>query len=123
MDLISTKVAELCAELRKSSMSIVDAFCFSDHLINSPLGKADGDVYRHYFELVRARNPPGREHPYFEKLIKPLLEREPPNFDDGSSMELDEEIQEMIDERNSSKGGGKKEGLGEEEPKNPKVHE
>lgn len=41
MDRISSRIDELCAEVRKSSMSIVDAFCLSDHIINSPLGKRD----------------------------------------------------------------------------------
>lgn len=113
MDLISSKVAELCGEIRKSTMSIVDAFDFTDHLINSPLGRADGDVYKAYFELVRARNPPTGGRPsYFEKLIKPLLEREPMQFNDADSIELDDEIAEMIEERNSQDKG-----KGEEEPK------
>lgn len=114
MDIISAKVAELCAEIRKPTMSIVDAFCFTDHLINSPLGRADGDVYKAYFELVRARNPPTGGRPsYFEKLIKPLLEREPLNFTDGDQIEIDDEIAEMIEERKSQSSSGK----GEEEPK------
>lgn len=116
MDLISTKVAELCGEIRKSTMSIVDAFDFTDHLINSPLGRADGDVYKAYFELVRARNPPTGGRPsYFEKLIKPLLEREPLNFNDGDAIELDDEIAEMIEER-KTQGSKDGEGKGEEEP-------
>lgn len=33
----------------------------------------DGDVYNAYFDTVRRANPPG-PHPYFERVIKPLLE-------------------------------------------------
>lgn len=119
MDIISAKVAELCAEIRKPTMSIVDAFCFTDHLINSPLGRADGNVYKAYFELVRARNPPTGGRPsYFEKLIKPLLEREPMAFSDADSIELDDEIAEMIEERNSqSQSRNGDNAAGEEEPK------
>jgi acyl-CoA oxidase len=121
MDIISAKVADLCAEIRKCTMSIVDAFCFTDHLINSPLGRADGDVYKAYFELVRARNPPGSGRPsYFESLIKPLLERESPDLSDGDSSELDEEIAEIIEERKNNSKASKKKGLGEEEPKRSK---
>ena len=84
------------------------------HIINSPLGKSDGDIYNHYFNLVRAANPPPKEHPYFERLIRPLLQRQPLEIDDGSSIDLDEEIAEMVAEREQGKGGI---GIGEEEPK------
>ena len=63
---------------------------------------------------MRAANPPPKEHPYFERLIKPLLERQPLEIDDGSSIELDEEIGEMIAEREQGKDSI---GIGEEEPK------
>jgi len=120
MDLVSNKVTELCAELRKSVVSIVDAFCFSDHIINSPLGCASGDVYNKYFNLVRAANPPAKEHPYFERLIRPLLERTSLDVDDSAAMDLDEEIDEMVAERaeqQQQKNGKGPIGLGEEELK------
>ncbi|KAG1090224.1 hypothetical protein G6F42_019756 [Rhizopus arrhizus] len=40
-----------------------------------PLGRKDGNVYVHYFEQVKRSNPQG-EHPYFNRLIKPLIDRE-----------------------------------------------
>ena len=113
MDIISARITDLCLELRKSIMSIVDAFAYSDHIINSPLGIASGDVYNTYFNQVRAANPAPKEHPYFQRLIRPLLAREPLQLDEGASMDLDEEIEEMIEERNAN--NGKKE-TGEEEP-------
>jgi len=33
----------------------------------------DGDVYNAYYDTVRRANPPV-PHPYFERVIKPLLE-------------------------------------------------
>lgn len=77
-------------------------------------------MYKAYFELVRARNPPTGGRPsYFEKLIKPLLEREPMAFNDADSIELDDEIAEMIEERKSQSSNGRNGdgAIGEEEPK------
>lgn len=113
---------ELCAELRTCAVSLVDSFNFSDHIINSPLGVSSGDVYKvrflavdyHrayrqlielflmtqvYFDRVRASNPHESVHPYFDRLIKPLLEREALELDDAESMDLDEEINEIRTER------------------------
>jgi acyl-CoA oxidase len=84
------------------------------HIINSPLGRADGDIYNHYFNLVRQANPSQPVPPYFEKLIKPLMERQPMPLDDASDMDLDSEIEEMIEEREQGRQETK---LGEEEPK------
>lgn len=43
--------------------------------MNSPLGRKDGNVYVHYFEQVKRSNPQ-TEHPYFNRLIKPLIGRD-----------------------------------------------
>ena len=39
------------------SVPVVDSFALSDHIINSPLGRYDGDVYQAYFDQVRRANP------------------------------------------------------------------
>lgn len=85
------------------------------HLINSPLGVASGDIYNTYFNLVRANNPPKKEHPYFQRLIAPLLQRETTPLDDSGEMGLDEEIEEMLEERRNGQSGSDS-GIGEEEP-------
>lgn len=38
-------------------MPLVDAFALSDHIINSPLGRYDGQIYEAYFDQVRRANP------------------------------------------------------------------
>lgn len=79
-------------------------------------GRADGNIYEAYHNLVRAQNPidSTKEHPYFAKLIKPLLEREGVELmDDAAAMELDEEIAEIIAEKKN----GENRKAGEEEPK------
>lgn len=81
----------------------MDSFALSDHIINSPLGKWDGSVYESYFAQVQASNPLPKEHPYFARLIKPLLDRQDDHLDDPeSSMALDDELKEMADERQAA---------------------
>lgn len=53
-----------------------------------------------YILQVRAANPPNKEHPYFERLIKPLLERKPLDEEDvDSAMGFSEELAELEKER------------------------
>lgn len=60
-------------------------------------------MYESYFAQVQASNPPLKEHPYFNRLIKPLLERRDDVIDDpGSAMSLDDELKEMSDDRKTA---------------------
>ncbi|WRT68758.1 uncharacterized protein IL334_005738 [Kwoniella shivajii] len=100
MDKVQESVDALCAEVRGVAIPLVDSFALSDHIINSPLGKWDGSVYESYFAQVQAANPPPKEHPYFNRLIKPLLERQNEDMEDPeSAMGLNEELKEIEDER------------------------
>lgn len=99
IDIVSETVTRLCAEVRTYAVSLVDAFRYSDHIINSPFGRYDGNVYAAYFNAVRAANPPAPVHPYFDRLIKPLLTREPLELGDASEIGIDEEIEEIQQER------------------------
>lgn len=38
LDAVSDRVSQLCAEVRKDAVPLTDAFDWSDHIINSPLG-------------------------------------------------------------------------------------
>jgi len=99
MDIVSETVTRLCAEVRTYAVSLIDSFRYSDHLINSPFGRYDGNVYSAYFNAVRAANPLPPVHPYFDRLIKPLLTREPLELGDASEIGIDEEIEEILQER------------------------
>jgi len=107
MDAITLEVSRLCADVRKYTISLVDSFNISDYILNSPLGVKSGDVYKAYFERVRAANPPLAPHPYFEKLIKPLLEREPTDIGDADDIGIDEEIAEIKAEREEAQAEAK----------------
>jgi acyl-CoA oxidase len=74
MQSIQTKILDLLDQIRPQVIPLTDSFGLTDYVINSPLGCADGDVYRRIFEKTVQRNPP-KPHAYFEKVIKPVLHR------------------------------------------------
>lgn len=83
---IRSKVNELCKTVREQAIPLVDAFNYSDYIVNSPLGRKDGNVYVHYFAQVKQQNPP-QDHPYFDRLIKPLIHRKANEDDDDEDEE------------------------------------
>ncbi|KAJ1918908.1 fatty-acyl coenzyme A oxidase [Tieghemiomyces parasiticus] len=68
-------MSTLLTQVRQDAVSLVDAFNYSDYIVNSPLGRYDGNIYEAYFNLVRANNPNHNDIPYFDKIIKPLHNR------------------------------------------------
>jgi hypothetical protein len=54
LELLQEKVRQLLSEIRKDAVPLVDSFNLPDSLVNSPLGRFDGDLYKHYFAEVRA---------------------------------------------------------------------
>lgn len=89
MNEIQSRVMKLCQALRPQAVNLVDSFGFSDYVINSPLGRYDGDIYRAYFDLVRQNNPQETRPPYFESVLKPLLTADYENTE-GHRLEIDE---------------------------------
>jgi len=72
-DMLHELQRTLCKQLRKDAIPLVDAFNLPDFVINSPLGRADGDVYKHYLETVKKAPNAIGVAPYWEKLVKPML--------------------------------------------------
>jgi acyl-CoA oxidase len=68
----------LLAEVRKEAVPLVDAFDVPDEILNSALGRYDGDVYTHLYQWAQ-RAPRNKKkvhdvyHKYFKKLLKPKL--------------------------------------------------
>lgn len=89
IDTIRTSVSDLCLEVRNQCIGLTDAFNMSDYFINAPIGTYDGNIYPKYFDRINKSSPPGQPHPYFEKIIKPLITR---------NMDEEEEIEEESDE-------------------------
>jgi acyl-CoA oxidase len=126
LDHAQAKVTALCYEIRLSAVPLVDSFAISDHILNSPIGRYDGDIYRAYFAQVRKSNPQGKEHPYFERIIKPFMHRPTQELEDFDEMGLDDEIQEIKEEQEEAAEEAKaaeeekKQQLAEEAKKNAK---
>ncbi|KAF9546324.1 fatty-acyl coenzyme A oxidase [Mortierella hygrophila] len=90
MDFVRSQVNVFCREVRQEYIPLIDAFNYSDYMINSPLGVYDGNVYEKYFDQVKRQNPVGGEHPYLP-LIQSLLRRD---IEDDEPLEDDEEDEE-----------------------------
>lgn len=90
---IQSRVMELCNLLRPQAVNLVDSFGFSDYVINSPLGRYDGNIYQAYFDLVKANNPPIDRPAYFDTIIKPILTASY-ETDEFPGLEIDEAIEE-----------------------------
>ncbi|KAJ2552935.1 fatty-acyl coenzyme A oxidase, partial [Coemansia sp. RSA 1933] len=89
IDTLKAFVNSACADVRKDAVPLTDAFGYTDYMVNSPLGRYDGNVYEKYFDIVTSLNP-AKPVPYFDSLIKPLLERSTDN-DAGPDLEIDQE--------------------------------
>uniref|UniRef100_A0A8C8H2W6 Acyl-coenzyme A oxidase n=1 Tax=Oncorhynchus tshawytscha TaxID=74940 RepID=A0A8C8H2W6_ONCTS len=53
---VSQRLKDLLAQLRPNAVGLVDAFDYRDEMLNSVLGRYDGNVYEHMFEWAR-RSP------------------------------------------------------------------
>jgi len=73
-EMIKNQIRLLYKELRTQAVPLVDAFNLSDVLLNSPLGRYDGDIYTHYLDVVKNAPNCSSVPPYFNTLIKPLLD-------------------------------------------------
>ncbi len=67
-------VRNLLGEIRPDAVSIVDAFNIPDFILDSPLGRYDGNVYEHWFEQIKSAPNSQAIPSYFEKHIKPLTD-------------------------------------------------
>lgn len=67
-------VRSLLGEVRPHALPLVDAFNLPDFVIESPLGRADGDVYRALFEQVKNAAGASGVPEYFNQLIRPLTD-------------------------------------------------
>lgn len=68
------RVLALFARIRPDAVALVEAWDFSDHLLDSAIGSSDGRVYERLMEAAR-REPlnhaPARER--FEQVLRPMM--------------------------------------------------
>jgi len=67
----------LLTSVRSDAVPLVDAFGFPDYLLNSMIGKYDGNVYEALYELTKS-DPMNKTRvpPTFDRVLKPLLRGE-----------------------------------------------
>uniref|UniRef100_A0A8C7HWF2 Acyl-coenzyme A oxidase n=1 Tax=Oncorhynchus kisutch TaxID=8019 RepID=A0A8C7HWF2_ONCKI len=65
---VSQRLKDLLAQLRPNAVALVDAFDYRDEMLNSVLGRYDGNVYEHMFEWAR-RSPLNKTE---VRYLKPL---------------------------------------------------
>lgn len=64
----------LMLELRPNAVALVDAFAFEDYLLNSALGRADGDVYAALLEMAQAAPLNATEEgPAWKGVLEPVM--------------------------------------------------
>ncbi|KAJ3052648.1 fatty-acyl coenzyme A oxidase [Rhizophlyctis rosea] len=88
IDWIRAEVSELCRWVRGRAVPLTDAFNYSNFVLNSPLGRFDGNAYESYFGVVQRAYPAGQVPAYFDRQIKPLLTRK---FEGDEMMEIDDD--------------------------------
>lgn len=54
VSILQTKLAELLAELRPNVVALVDAFDYPDRVLDSCLGRYDGQVYKALYEYAKS---------------------------------------------------------------------
>jgi hypothetical protein len=74
IQLISLYHRNLLKEIRSDVVPLVDAFDFSDHLLNSALGRFDGNVYQTLFDWAQ-ESPLNKSEiaPGVEKYLLPIM--------------------------------------------------
>lgn len=49
---IRSTILKLCEELKPEAVALVDAFAPPDFILNSVLGNADGNIYKHIYQAL-----------------------------------------------------------------------
>ena len=73
--LVRQSVRDLLPVVRVDAVAIVDSFDFSDHFLNSALGKWDGNVYEALYRWANTNNPMNQSEvaPGVERILLPLM--------------------------------------------------
>ncbi|XP_071403614.1 peroxisomal acyl-coenzyme A oxidase 3-like, partial [Centroberyx affinis] len=55
-ELVQTAILTLCSQLKDEAVALMDVFAPPDFILNSPIGKADGELYKNLWSTVMQGN-------------------------------------------------------------------
>ncbi|KAK6462279.1 acyl-coenzyme A oxidase 4 [Scheffersomyces coipomensis] len=87
-------IPKLLAEIRPHTVAFTDSFQQSDMIINSAIGKFDGDIYENYFSIVKAQNPPRAHKAPYSAALEAMLNR--PSLDERDRFDKTHEAAETL---------------------------
>ncbi len=70
-------ITDLCSAIRPNAVALVDAFDYPDRVLNSDLGRYDGNVYEALYDFARTSSMNSREtFEGYEDYLRPHLDLE-----------------------------------------------
>nr|prf oxidase,fatty acyl [Candida tropicalis] len=92
--LASVQIPKLCAEVRPNVVAYTDSFQQSDMIVNSAIGRYDGDIYENYFDLVKLQNPPSKTKAPYSDALEAMLNR--PTLDERERFQKSDETAAIL---------------------------
>lgn len=71
--LVKETILSLCKELKNEAVSLVDAFAPPDQILFSPIGRSDGDVYKHLYNTVTQAPNCFERAPWWNEMKPPVV--------------------------------------------------
>lgn len=76
LSLARQQLYSLLKAVRREAVPLVDAFDIPDEILNSALGRYDGDVYKHLYEwALKAPRNKKKVHDVYHKYLRGLLKQ------------------------------------------------
>lgn len=90
----ATRIPELCTEVRPRAILLTDSFLQPDMLLNSAIGKYNGNIYENYFGIVKELNPAYPSKAPHSKILEDMLHRG--SIDERLREELTDETKDLF---------------------------
>ncbi|KAK6455121.1 acyl-coenzyme a oxidase [Scheffersomyces xylosifermentans] len=90
----SNQLPSLLQEVRPHAVAYTDAFQQSDMMINSAIGRFDGNIYENYFTAVKELNPPRNFKAPYSAALEAMLNRK--SLDERNRFEKTDDAAEML---------------------------
>lgn len=74
-DITNRVIPRLCKEIRPHVVALTDSFQYSDMMVNSQIGRYDGNIYENYYGTVKQLNPPEVTKAPYSSAVEAFLNR------------------------------------------------